>query len=230
MKSLFHYDGVKFGNTVKKLFLKTFKGLDIKYLIILIIFVVSFLTLILCLSNKICSTQNIFLQQKKSNGLLLVKLNEIKDSLLILKSYSTITKQQEIAFQNIEKNIFSLQRAVDESAKTSEIQKISSQIDTFKNDVDAHMGELTSSIAGVAGNKQFKDASILPFHVIAVDVIAGQPYVSVDYANHIFPLAIGDVLSGWRVSSADYNSNSVEFINEKNEFVRLGMKGDRNEN
>lgn len=230
MKSFFHYDKTKFGNLVNKICLNNFKSLDRGYWIITIVVTINFLILLLILANKICSTQNISLQQKKNSGLILRKVNEINDALTILKSYPTLTKQQEIAFQNMEKNIFSLQKGIYESAKTSEIQKMSNQIESFKDDIHTYLGELKRLITGASGNKQFIDASILPFHVIAVDVIAGQAYVSVDYDNHIFPLAIGDILAGWRVNNTDYDLNRVEFVNAKNEFIRLNMKGDPNEN
>jgi len=65
----------------------------------------------------------------------------------------------------------------------------------------------------------------LPFHVLAVDVIAGEAYVSVDYAHHVSPMALDDLLGSWRLDSADYDSNTAEFVNEKNQFVRVNLKG-----
>ena len=217
MRNLFHYDTVKSKINIK--------NIDKKYFYVTAFFVVLFILLILMLSYKKSSTRNISSLQKQHNEVILKKLNEINDTLLAVKNNPVTTKQQQHDLVNIEESILSLQKTITEVAKSSEIQKISSQIASVKDDVNTQINDLKKSISESMGNKQYLDASALPFHVIAIDVIGGQAYVSVDYANHIFPLAIGDILTGWRVSNSDYDSSVAEFVNEKNQFVRISMKG-----
>jgi len=163
--------------------------------------------------------------QNKRNAIILSELEGINSALHTVENNPFNSQQQQIALQALEKNIMSAQKSMLDVSKTSDIQKISSQITSVKDDIDSQMSDMKKIISETTSSKQVLDASTLPFHVISVDVIAGQPYIAVEYHNHIFPLAIGDSLTGWRVVSADYESGIAEFANEKNQYVKLSLQG-----
>jgi hypothetical protein len=164
--------------------------------------------------------------QNKRNEIILHELDDISSVLHDVASNPLNSKQQQMALQSLEKNILITQKAMVDVARSSDIQKVSGQIASVKDDIDAQMNDMKKVISEGMGSKQFLETSALPFHVISVDVIAEQPYVSVEYANHISPLAIGDVLTGWRVIRADYESGLAEFENEKNQLVKVNIHGE----
>lgn len=163
--------------------------------------------------------------QDKRSGFILNELDNIHSILHDIGNNPFNSKQQQMTLQSLEQDIVSAKKSMLNLAKTSDIQKMSSQIASVKDDMDSKMDEMKKSLAEGIGSKQFLDVSVLPFHVIAVDVIAREPYVSVEYDNHIFPLAIGDLLTGWRVVSADYESGFAEFANEKDQHVKINLQG-----
>jgi hypothetical protein len=169
-------------------------------------------------------TDLVSLQNKRSEVILL-ELQDINSVLHHVEDNPLNSKQQQMALQSLERNIVSTQKAMIDVAKVSDIQKVSGQITSVKDDIDSQMNDIKKAIAENRGSKQFLDTSTLPFHIVSVDVIAGQPYVSVKYASHISPLAIGDLLTGWRVVNADYESGIAEFVNEKNQYVKVSLQG-----
>jgi soluble cytochrome b562 len=160
----------------------------------------------------------------KQNEIMLNELKDINGQMQIIAKNPSQSKVYE-ALQSIQNDATTIQKSIVEVAKTADIQKVSNQITGIKEDVDNQINDLKKTVVSSMSNKQFLDPNALPFNVISIDVIAGQPYVSVDYANHILPIAIGDLLAGWRVNSADYDSSVVEFVNGKNQFVSINLKG-----
>lgn len=160
----------------------------------------------------------------KRSEFILRELNTIQSQLDVL-SGNTNNQKQQSAFNTIQNELSALQQSMVAFAKASDIQKVSSQIASIKDDVDLKMGDIKQAIMGNNGGKHYLDPQVLPFHVVAVDVIAGLSYVSVDYSNHISPLAVGDVLAGWRVVAAYYEAGVAEFMNDKNQYVKVTMQG-----
>jgi hypothetical protein len=171
------------------------------------------------------TTDPISLQDKRSE-IILHELEDISSILQDVANNPLHNKQQQMALQALEKNSLITQKAMREVAKVSDIQKMSGQIVSVKDAIDAQLMNMKKVILEGTGGKQFLEASVLPFHVISVDVIEMQPYVSVEYANHISPLALGDVLAGWRVIRADYESGLAEFENDKNQLVKVNLHGE----
>lgn len=177
-------------------------------------------------SHKEIKTPDSASLQNKRNKIILHELEDISSVLHDIANNPLNSKQQQMALQSLEKNILITQKAMGDVARISDIQKVSGQISSVKDDIDTQMTDMKKVISEGMASHPFLDASVLPFHVISVDVIAEQPYVSVEYANHISPLAIGDVLTGWRVIRADYESGLVEFENEKNQVVKVSIHGE----
>lgn len=180
--------------------------------------------------NEKCSTKNFCLIQKQNNSSVIKKLDEINSEIKTLKDEPSIKKQHEIIFNKIENYLVSLKDELMKVAKVTGIEKISSQISSTKDEVNAKINDLQKTIANNGDNKDYLSDNNLPFHVIGIDVIAGQSYISVDYDHHILPLAIGDNLAGWHVNQANYDAQTAEFVNLKNQFIRINLKGLSGEN
>jgi hypothetical protein len=170
-------------------------------------------------------TDLISLQNKRSETILR-QLNEINLIVQGVASNPDNTKQQQLVLQALEKDMSIIQKSIVEMAKISDIQQVTNQVALIKNDVDTQMIDIKKSVSASTGGKQYLENSALPFHVISVDVIAGQSYVSVNYANHISPLGMNDILVGWRLTAADYDNGMVEFANEKNQYVKVSLQGE----
>ena len=76
----------------------------------------------------------------------------------------------------------------------------------------------------MAENNTLKPRS-LSFQVVAVDIIGGLPFVSVNDESHLFPLGLGDTLAGWELVSADYDAGIAEFANKNNQYVKVNAQG-----
>jgi hypothetical protein len=161
---------------------------------------------------------------KKHNEIMLKEFKDLNYQMQIVAQNKSQKNVYE-ALQYIQKDADMLQKSILLVAKSTDIQNVSNQINSVREDVDNHINDLKKAMASTMGNKQFLDPETLPFHVISIDVIADQPYVTVDYDNHVLPIAVGDLLAGWRVSSAEYDSKIAEFMNEKNQFIRINLKG-----
>ncbi len=156
---------------------------------------------------------------------ILRQLNAMHIILKEVVSNPSNSKQEQIVLKRLEDNMASVQKSLMNVAKSSDIQEVSKQISLVKDDIDSQMVDLKKSVSSSLGNKEYLDASSLPFYVISIDVIGGEPYVSINYADHISPLGIGDLLVGWRVTSADSDQSVAVFVNEKNQFVRISLQG-----
>jgi ABC-type multidrug transport system fused ATPase/permease subunit len=163
--------------------------------------------------------------QIKRNELMLLQLKEINSKLAEIITNPGDAKVQQEAQMTAQRDISDIQKSILDVAKSADLQKLSIQISSMKDDVDTQMSELKKAVTDGAANKQYLDADVLPFHVVAVDVISGQRYVSVNYADHVTPLALGETLAGWRLTQADFDSYSCEFINEKNQYVHVSLPG-----
>ncbi len=222
MRNLFYYDIAKFRTKLK--------WINRNYLVTSISLAVILPLLLLNVGVKNSSIHKIGILQKQKSDLMLKKLNELNNNLESVKDNQTITEQQKVILKNLESDIFTLQKSYSYIAKTTDIQNMSNQITVAKEDINGQLSDFKKIILETLGHKDYLNVAILPFHVIAVDVIAGQPYVTVDYANHVLPLAIGDTLATWRVSEADYDTGTVELVNEKKQFVQVNIRNVSDEN
>lgn len=196
---------------------KRFSAICISISVVIILF------LLLMHSEK--NEKNIIALQNSRSEQIVKKLNTISVMLIDIEKNPFNSKQQQMAIKNLQDNISHIQKSIIDVANSTDIQKLSNQISTTKEDIGSKINDLKKSLSKNFENKEYLDTNSLPFHVLSVDVIAGQPYVSINYDNHIFPLEIGETLVGWRVYSADYDSNFAEFVNIKNQYVQINLKG-----
>lgn len=191
---------------------------------LMILFAIIFLLFITGVIFKNHLIKNNSSLQKQNNAVIISKLNEINEELIIVKDQSS-EKNQVFLLQKLQKDISSIKSSFGEIAKTSDIKNISDQIITAKTELNGKMDEVKRFFSENIGEKKYLEANILPFQVLTIDVIAGQSYVSIDYLNHVLPLSIGDMLAGWRVTDLNYGNKVAEFVNAKNQFIRVTMQG-----
>ncbi len=176
--------------------------------------------------NKYINVTNLISSQSKRDDKMLRELNELSSLLHDMESNTLNTEKQQIALQSLEKNISSANKSMIDIAKGTDIQNISHQIAIVKDDLNDQISDLKKTVSTNIGGKEYLEVNALPFHVISIDIISGQPYVSVDYENHISPLSVGDSLAGWKIESVDYDSYIVQFINEHNQYIKVRLQGE----
>lgn len=161
----------------------------------------------------------------KQTTVILHQIDDINGQLQVLSASPENSKEFQIALVNMVNDFSNVKRSINDLAKTSDIQKVSNQVALMKSDFDGQIGDLKKDVAASSDSKQFLDPKVLPFHVIAVDVISEQPFISIDYAHHITPLAVGDSIAGWRIVAADYDAAEVELENNQNQYVKVQVQG-----
>lgn len=171
------------------------------------------------------SVANLANIENKQTTVILRQLDDMNGQLQQLSASPENSKEFQTALVNMVSDLSSIKKSVNDLAKTSDIQKVSNQIITMKTDVDSQMDDLKKELAESSNSKQFLDPKVLPFHVISIDVLSEQPFISIDYAHHITPFAVGDSIAGWRIVAADYSAAAVEFKNDHNQYVKVQLTG-----
>jgi hypothetical protein len=175
-------------------------------------------------SYHVLSGHHAALIQNKQGEIVLRELSAIQSELKIALHHTRSQKQQAV-LSTLQQELLSVQQSITATAKVSDIQKVSGEIASVKDDVDLQMSDIKKAMAGTSNGKQYLEASTLPFHIVSVDSIAGLPYVSVDYEHHVSPLAVGDQLAGWQVVAANNDVGVAEFVNDKNQYVKVLATG-----
>ena len=108
---------------------------------------------------------------------------------------------------------------------SSDSEKEVQALNSLRDDMNSQMDELKKAVNSDPNARQYLDAKELPFKVVAIDVIAQQPFASVSYDNHMIPMAVKDPLAGWTLVSADYATATAEFKNSKDQYVKVIVQG-----
>lgn len=161
------------------------------------------------------------LKKERDTQSVKAQLNTVERALSQLSYHNQNPEYFKDTLSSINNNMTSLQKSVDQSAKSSDVDKITTQITVITQNI----GELKKLVAESGNGKEYLDAKTLPFKVISVDVISQQPFVSVDYQNHITPFGIGDTIAGWEIASADYDNAVAEFKNSKDQYIKINLQG-----
>lgn len=161
--------------------------------------------------------------ESKNRNLIINRLNEINTQVQQLSTNSADTTTYTSQLAQITDELSAVQKLVNDTAKTTDIQHLSTQLTSIQQDVDNQMGDIKKAVSQT-DNKNYLNPDVLPFKVLSIDVLGQQPFISIDYANHISPLAIGDTVAGWRVISADYDTTQVEFKNAQDKYVKVVLQ------
>jgi hypothetical protein len=155
--------------------------------------------------------------EKIKSESILSNLQLIDNQLQNLSAHASDTKDMATNITTIKNEIESIKSNI---LTKNDASKITSQISSFQNDMDTQMNSLEKNIAGGI-NKTYLDEKVLPFKVISIDVISGQPFITVDYEHHQTALQVGDSLVNWKIITVDYQNQTVEFQNDKGQFVKV---------
>jgi hypothetical protein len=204
-----------------RLFFEKLSAFQNKETLSSIIIIASHLTFAMFLSLVIAGLIYNMVNNNHQGSALSHQLETMNRQLVQLSSNGEDTAAFKTSLTDISSNIVSMKQSVDNNAKSSELTKISSQINVIKENID----ELKKMITESGNAKEYLDTNILPFQVISVDVISQQPFVSIDYQHHVTPLGVGDTVAGWQITDADYASASVEFKNDKNQYIKVNLQG-----
>jgi len=165
------------------------------------------------LNYRINSSQN----DNKLNTII-KKINDVGFALSQVENRPNILEYNQ---KKLEKDMTSVKQSLENISKESDISKIADQIHLIQSNIDKQIDDIKKSLSSNLNTKQYLNQSNLPFEMLTIDVISGQSYVSVNYNNHVFPLAINDVLAGWRVKVADFDENTAEFVNSKGQYIKI---------
>ncbi len=195
-------------------YLESFKKYLNKEMILMIIPII---LIILCLFGFLHFT----LKKERDTQSVRAQLNTVEKALNQLSYHNQNPEDFRNTLSSIINNMALLQKSVDQSAKSSDVDKITAQISV----ITQNMGELKKLVTESSNGKEYLDAKSLPFKVISVDVISQQPFVSINYQNHITPLGMGDTVAGWEIVSADYDNAVAEFKNSKDQYIKVNLQG-----
>lgn len=153
---------------------------------------------------------------------ILNQLTDINTQLQQLASAPQNSTQFQAALLNVTSDVSMIKKTT--FLEQNDIKKISSQIAAMKNDVDSQMQDLKDTMVNNS-TKHYLNPNVLPFQVISIDVISEQSFVSIDYTHHMTPLTVGDSIAGWQITAADYDSEQVEFRNDRDQYVKVSLQG-----
>lgn len=147
------------------------------------------------------------------------KLNNIETQ--VLKPSTNVEPlQQQIT------NLTEETKALNKENKESK-ELISTSIDNVARDLKESLSGIEDELLDL--NEKQKQAVFikednLPFGVLHIDNIQGNTIATIRYNNTIFPISEGENLAGWRLIRAAFHEQEAEFVNDKNEHVRVSLK------
>lgn len=159
--------------------------------------------------------------ERQDNLNLVVELREMRDQLHEIASGTQSSPELQPLLAKLSTEMADMEKNMTDVAKSADIQKMAVQL-------DEHLSHVEKAVSASGQAKQYVDAKNLPFQVVAIDVIAQQPFVSIDYDHRVTPLGVGDSLAGWKVVRADYGAFEVEFENNQGQTIRITAAGKSN--
>lgn len=150
------------------------------------------------------------------------ELSDIDQQLQDLSETLQASETDQSTLAKIMAQLADIETHLQATIKKSDLQQLSQQLSNMKADVDSQFDHLEKNLAGT-DNRQYIDAKALPFQVVAVDIIAQQPFVSIQYDHRIAPLNIEDSLAGWKLISADFDRQEATFVNENGQYAKLSV-------
>ncbi len=85
-------------------------------------------------------------------------------------------------------------------AKTTQLQRISDQLQQLQK---SYSSKKTNFLRKKHAHPSKPVKASLPFSIKSLDMMAGQPFVSVEYQQNTLPLRINDSLADWKVIKID---------------------------
>lgn len=187
---------------------------------LLIIILLISAALILFIYNNYQLSSKINFSQTNQFQVINKKLNELSSAMYQIENrYNHPGNNQ----KSLEKEINAISQTLTNLSKESDINKLIDQVNVIQVNMDKQVDEIKKSLSSGFNDKKYLDQSSLPFSVLTIDVISGQSYVSVNYNNHITPLSVNDVLADWRLTTANFDENTAEFVNSKDQYIQVKL-------
>ncbi|MCE3268679.1 MAG: uncharacterized protein K0R49_931 [Burkholderiales bacterium] len=157
-------------------------------------------------TSHVISEQNVQASHTKE---ILSQINDINNQLQILQRNPEVSPEIKDSLMKI----------------NTSLDNIPQSIVSMKDDMDSQMTELKKVVNANPNMKQYLDVKELPFKVISIDVLGEQPFASVNYDDHIQPMAVGDAIAGWVLNNADFSTATAEFKNAKDQYIKVIIAG-----
>lgn len=179
--------------------------------------------LLILLGNENDHLSRIAYDQNKQEKAIMNALDDVSRNVQRLTAYSQKSAEFKETLITINQNLTDIKTSVASLAKTSDVLKVDSDVIAMQQNMNEDMDDLKKMV--VSQSKDYLDPKVLPFHVISIDMLAEQPFISIDYNHHITPLTLGDSLAGWMIMQANYEKSYVEFKNANNKYVKVVLEG-----
>ncbi len=199
---------MKFSSYAKRLFQQ---NRNIKLMSVILVLIVALLGIRLYHHKN-----NLQEMHKQHAKMLLQKVNNIQSDIQLLSTNINHTEVKHL-FEAVEKSLNETQQSIVVLAKSSNMQTISTQIASLKDEIE----DTKKLILHAEDSKEYLNVDALPFHVFTIDVISGEPYVTIGNNSPTLTLAISDSIAGWRLIAADYELGFAEFMNIKHQYVKV---------
>ncbi len=157
--------------------------------------------------------------ESRQNQVMAMRLNDVQSTLKKMSS-NLPDSEFKTTLQQLSSNVNDVGKHIADTAKTVDVKQLSTQLTEIKSDIDDLQKMLSDSI-GLA----YSNPKLLPFQITAMDVISGQPFITIAYDHHLWPMGIGDVIAAWQLVSVDYRSETAEFVNDAGQRVKISNKG-----
>lgn len=145
-------------------------------------------------------------EERQAN--ILSRLDEIQSQIVSLKADHAQIQSLQASLSHLQETM-ATEQSLTALAKSSEVQQLTKQLQQWKS--------TTHSPYSLKNNHQ-KSKPVpmtLPFHVNSLDIIAGSPYISIEYQQASLPLRVNDPLAGWKAIDMDITNSKVVFENLK---------------
>ncbi len=98
---------------------------------------------------------------------------------------------------------------------TADHRNLDHVIDTFNEALKQRLAATPAS--------HHVSAARLPFTVVSIDNIQQADVVTVSYSRRILPLEVGELLAGWRLSSANSANMTAEFTDNHHDVATIAL-------
>lgn len=174
-----------------------------------------FMTLI-CMLYQNHNTGLSISQTNQRSTKILTELNNVRYQLQKI-DFDQNPENLKTAITTLTSELSGMEKTITDTAKQPEIEKINQHLAALQTGFN----DLENTIFSQFNQKKYLNGKALPFQVSYLDMISGQPFVSVNYEHHVIPLGIGDKLNGWTMTLADYAGQSVEFSNGQGQYIKV---------
>lgn len=171
-------------------------------------------------NNKIMQAKQYYINQTLTD--MQGKLSVIEQELHANNSNKTLNK--------LENDLHDINQHVQDILQ-SNTQVIESSLQANSQQLQQQLATLTHTVSNLQQSIQpisYLSPKALPFKVLSIDDIESVPVITIIYHDDTFPIEKGESIADWQVVGANYEKQTAEFINDKQQHViiRLGNKGE----